>query len=63
VGAGDIVSKLLSFGEDGVTVFEGAKTGVTKQLQTKHVSFMIGVHCFAHCVNLAVRMLSSNFIF
>jgi hypothetical protein len=48
VGTNDIAEKLLCFGTDGVTVFQGSKTGVTKQLQTKYMPFMTGVHCFAH---------------
>ena len=63
VGAGDIASKLLSFGANGVMVFKGAMTSITKQLQMKHALFMIGIHCFAHRMNLALRSLSWNFIF
>jgi hypothetical protein len=36
LGTSDIARKLLSFGADGVTVFKGAMTGVTKKLQMKH---------------------------
>jgi hypothetical protein len=39
------------------------KTKVTKQLQTSYAPFSIGVHCFAHRVNLAARTLSVNMIF
>jgi hypothetical protein len=63
VGVDDISSKLLSFRANGVTVFQGARIGVTKQLQTKYTPFMIGVHSFAHRVNLAARTLSSNSVF
>jgi hypothetical protein len=63
VGTEEIKSKLLSFGVDGITIFQGARTSVAKQLQTKDALFMVGVHCFAHCVNLAARTLSSNSIF
>jgi hypothetical protein len=43
VGVDDISSKLLSFRANGVTVFQGARIGVTKQLQTQYTPFMIGV--------------------
>jgi hypothetical protein len=39
LGTSDIARKLLSFGADGVTVFKGAMTGVTKQLQMKHAPY------------------------
>jgi hypothetical protein len=63
VGADDIATKLLNFGADGVTSFQDARMAVTKQLQTKNVPFIVGIHCFAHCVNLVARTLSSNSIF
>ena len=49
---------LITFGADGVSTFQGAKTGVTVQLVTKHAPFMVGVHCMAHRTNLAVQTLS-----
>jgi hypothetical protein len=63
VGAGDLSSRLLCFGADGVTVFQGARTGVTVQLAQKYAPFSIGVHCMAHRVNLAARTLSSTEVF
>jgi hypothetical protein len=63
VKSDDLGGELLCFAADGVTVFQGALTGVTKQLYTKHAPFSIGVHCFSHRVNLAARTLSANIIF
>jgi hypothetical protein len=36
---------------------------VTKKLHTKYAPFSIGVHCFAHHVDLAARTLFANTIF
>ena len=63
VGSKDLGEKLLCFGAHGITVFQGARTSVTKQLHTKYAPFSIGIHCFAHRVNLAGRTLSTNTIF
>ena len=49
---------LLCFGADGVSTFQGAKTGVTQQIQSKYAPFAIGVHCMAHRCNLAFKTLS-----
>jgi hypothetical protein len=44
----EVIKKLLCFGADGVSAFQGKKTGVTKQIQSKHAPFVMGVHCMAH---------------
>jgi hypothetical protein len=49
---------LLCFGADGVSTFQGAKTGVTQQIQSKYTPFALGVHCMAHRCNLAFKTLS-----
>jgi hypothetical protein len=49
-----IASKLITFGVDGMSVFQGVRIGVTFQLKTQIVLFMIGVHCMSHCTNLAM---------
>ena len=49
---------LLCFGADGVSTFQGAKTGVTQQIQSKYAPFALGVHCMAHRCNLAFKTLS-----
>jgi hypothetical protein len=63
VGIDEIAKKLLCFGADGVTVFQGLKVGVTKQLQTKYAPFMTGMHCFVHRVNLAAKTLLAIMFF
>ncbi len=44
----NLASKLISFGVDGVSVFYGAKNGVTTQLKEKFALYMLGVHYVAH---------------
>jgi hypothetical protein len=39
-----ITKKLLCFGVDGVSTFQGIKIGVTKQINTNYSPFYIGVH-------------------
>jgi hypothetical protein len=44
----DLVSKLISFGANGVSIFQGAKRSVTTQLKEKFAPYMLEVHCVAH---------------
>lgn len=53
-----IATKLVCFGADGVSAFQGCRTGVTVQFKAKHAPHVIGVHCMAHRVNLAMKTLS-----
>ncbi len=50
----DLASKLVCFGVDGVTTFQGSKIGVTVELKKNHAPLMLGVHCAAHQINLVV---------
>lgn len=54
----EIAAKLVSFGADGVSVFQGVRTGVTVQLKDNHAPFVSGMHCMSHRTNLAVQTLS-----
>jgi len=58
-----ISKKLLCFGADGVSTFQGTRSGVTTQLQTKFAPFYMGIHCIAHHCNLAAKSLSTLPIF
>ena len=49
----EIAGKLLCFGADGVSTFQGLKSGVTAQIKEKSTPFAIGVHYCAHHLNLA----------
>jgi len=35
-------------GCDGSSVFQGARVGVITQMKEIMVSFLMGIHCFAH---------------
>lgn len=58
-----LASKLMCFAADGVSVFQGYRTRVTTQLVQNFAPFMIGVHCFAHRLNLAAHILETLLIF
>jgi hypothetical protein len=49
--------KFLCFGANGVNVFEGGKTRVTKQIKDSCAPFSMGVHCVAHRTNLVVQCM------
>jgi hypothetical protein len=53
----NLASKLINFGAYGVSIFQGAKSGVTAQLKEKFAPYMLGVHCVAHQTNLAIQTL------
>ena len=55
----EIAGKLFCFGADGVSTFQGLKSGVTTQIKDKFAPFSTGVHCCAHRLNLAAQSLSS----
>jgi hypothetical protein len=44
----DLASKLINFGAYGISVFQGAKNGVTTKLKEKFAPYMLRVHCVAH---------------
>jgi hypothetical protein len=50
--------KLNCFGVDGVDVFQGIKSGVTKQIKENYAPHSIGVHYVTHRTNLAMQTLS-----
>jgi len=54
-----LFQKLFCFAVDGVSTFQGTKTGVIKQINTNYAPFSIGVHCLAHRGNLAFKALST----
>ena len=55
----DLSKRLVCFGADGDSIFQGCNTGVTIQLKTYNAPYMFGVHCMAHRTNLAVQTLSN----
>jgi hypothetical protein len=54
----EVASKLVSFGADGVSTFQGTHSGVTTQLKSI-APFMLGIHCTSHRINLVVQTLSN----
>jgi len=52
-----IAHKFTCFGVDGVNVFQGSKSGVSKQICNNYVSRFIKVHYIAHHTNLIVPTL------
>jgi hypothetical protein len=53
----NLANKLVSFGVDRVTIFQGVKNGVKAQIMQKHAPFVDGMHCMA-LTNLVVQTLS-----
>jgi hypothetical protein len=53
----EMSKKLLCFGANGMNMFKGGKTGMTKQIKDSWAPFSMGVHCVAHRTNLAVQSL------
>ena len=47
-------AKLLYFGADGTSVFQGNRNGITIQLVRKFAPFLLGIHCCGHRLNLAI---------
>jgi hypothetical protein len=54
-----VAQKLLCFGVDGVSIFQGTKTRIIKHINVNYAPFSIGVHCMVHRCNLAFKALSS----
>jgi len=52
-----IAHKLICFGVDGVNVFQGTQSGVTKQIKENYAPHFIKVHCMAHRTNLVMQTL------
>jgi hypothetical protein len=58
----EIGRKLISFGADGASVFQGRKGGVTKRMVETISPYMMGYHCMAHRTNLAAAALGNLLI-
>ncbi len=54
----DIIGKrLMTFGVDGVYVFQGVRSRVTKHIYDGWAPHSMGMHCMAYRMNLAVQTL------
>ncbi len=49
-----VASKLITFGTNGVSVFQGVITSVTIQLKDQTTPFMTGMHYMSHRTNLVL---------
>ncbi len=49
-----IGKRFMNFGVDGVSICQGTRSGVTKQIVDGWAPHSIGVHCMAHKINLMV---------
>jgi hypothetical protein len=49
----NVVAKLMSFGANGVNVFQGVNNGVTHITKNKYSLHLKGIHCMAHYTNLS----------
>ena len=54
----DIASKLVCFGADGASTFQGSRKGVTTQIRDKWAPFLVGATCASYRINLVVETLS-----
>jgi len=48
----ETTKRLICFGANGASIFQGCHTSVTFQLKEKFVPCMMGQHCMAHRTNL-----------
>ncbi len=55
----ELVTRLVCFGVDGVSTFQGLKFGIIVQIQNWYSPFVTNVHCMAHQINLVVQTFSS----
>jgi hypothetical protein len=56
-------SKLVCFGADSVSAFQGKRIGVTIQIKHNFAPHATVIHCLAHKINLAVKTLSQLAVF
>jgi hypothetical protein len=56
----DVANKVVCFGANNETIFQGLKRNVTVQLMNNHNPYIF--HCMAHQCNLVVQTFSSLFL-
>ena len=52
-----IAEKLICFGANGVSSFQGCRTGMSKQLLNNWSLFVLQIHCYGYRFNLIVKTL------
>lgn len=50
----DIANKVVYFGANDVTIFQGLKTNVNVQLVSKHYPSFLRIHCMAYQCNFII---------
>jgi hypothetical protein len=53
-----ITKKLRCVGEDGASVMQGQRNGLYVILQLFASPYMLSIHCMAHMMNLAFKIVS-----
>ncbi len=53
----ELSKKLLCFGANGMNMFQGGKTRMTKQIKDSWPPFSMGVNCVAHRITLTMQTL------
>jgi len=56
----EITKKLICVGADGASVMQGNRNGLCIHLQTSVAPYMIPIHCMAHRLNLAYKIVSTH---
>ena len=56
----EIATKLVCVGADGASIMQGHRTGMCVRLQTTVAPYMLPIHCMAHRMNLAYKMVSNH---
>lgn len=51
----EFCKKLVAFGADGAAVMMGRNNGVVARIRNEMAPKIVGIHCFAHRLELAVR--------
>ena len=54
-----ITKKLVCVGADGAAVMQGQRNGLCVRLQLSAAPYMLGIHCMAHRMNLAFKIVST----
>jgi hypothetical protein len=60
---GAIASKIVCFRADGVSPFQGKRTGITVQIAQNFAPHVTRIHCHMHKINFAVKTLSQLSVF
>ena len=54
-----IAKKLVCVGADGASVMQGQRNGLCAKMQLSASPYMLSIHCMAHRMNLAFKIMSN----